>query len=636
MVNHAISFLLFWLSSTAFAPDPKYPVSAIPEDLKQGMYAVIRERNEKFYIENKGSSVYQVKLVITILNSNAKRYAALTLGYDRLRTIENLKATSYDAQGNIIRKLKQNEIIDQSSISGYSLFEDNRIKHADLAQNTYPYTVEFEYVVRMKYLYTIPEFQLYEDDEIASEKINYSIVYPAELKPRCKLFKIHEPTVGQEPDKRESMNWTFRNIKPTKFERMGPDFNKVVPNIQAAPVEFEFDGYAGNMKTWESFGQWQALLNKGRDVLPESTKQMVKGMTKDLTSTEEKTKAVYEYLQSKTRYVSIQLGIGGLQPFDATVVDNTGYGDCKALSNYAVAMLEVAGVKAYYTTIMAGENATDVDPGFPSDQSNHVIVAVPASRDTIWLECTSQTNPFGYLGTFTGDRKGLMITENGGKLVHTTRYSAEQNTQIRKAEVILQPSGDATASVNTTYAGLQYENGDLNFYLNKSPDEQRKWLQQNTSIPIFDITSFRMVNNKNRIPSAVVDAKLILKRFATVSGKRVFMTPNLMNRSTYVPEKLEARKTSIVKRVGYTDLDVIEYILPEGIYPEFLPSTVKLNSRFGEYEATYALSNGRLIYKRKLIMNKGEFPAESYNELTEFYKGLNKADNTKIVFLSKT
>jgi hypothetical protein len=35
-------------------------------------------------------------------------------------------------------------------------------------------------------------------------------------------------------------------------------------------------------------------------------------------------------------------------------------------------------------------------------------------------------------------------------------------------------------------------------------------------------------------------------------------------------------------------------------------------------------------------MNKGEFPAESYNELVEFYRNVNKADNTKMVFLSKT
>lgn len=636
MLRQFVSILLVGLCSNAFAIDPRYPVSSISEELKNGMYAIIRERDSKFYIESKGSCTHHFRLVITILNPKAKQYAELTVYYDRLRKIESFKANAYDAQGNLIKKLKQTEIVDQSSISGFSLYEDDRIKHADLSQNTYPYTVEFEYIVKMQYLYNIPGFYLFNDDEIATEKSSYSITYPRSLRPRYKLYKINEPKINTEPDQRESLTWAFENVKPVKFEKFGPDFDQVVPNIKAAPEQFEFDGYNGSMKTWESFGQWKSMLNNGRDVLPEGTKQIVKELTKDLRTNEEKAKAVYEYLQSRTRYVSIQLGIGGLQPFDATVVDNTGYGDCKALSNYAVALLREAGVKAYYTTIAAGENEPDVDADFPSHQSNHVIVSIPTPQDTIWLECTSQTNPFGYLGTFTGDRKALMITENGGKLVHTIRYTSEQNTQLRNAEVIVQISGDATAKVHTTYTGLKYETGHLNFYLNKDSDEQRKWLQENTSIPSFDVAAFKMVNKKDRIPSAVVSADLKLQRFATVSGKRLFLTPNLMNRSTFLPEKLESRKTKVVTRSAYIDIDTIQYHLPEGIYPEYLPAPVKITSRFGEYEINYILNEGNLIYVRKLKMNKGEYPAESYNELLDFYRGLNKADNAKVVFLSKT
>lgn len=621
---------------SAFAADPKYKVSAIPADLKEGMYAVIRESESKFYINDRSHTTRHSRLVITILNSKAKRYATLYVGYDKLRKIENLKAAVYDAEGNSIKRLKQNDFADQSYISGFSLFEDSRVKYADLAQPSYPYTIEFEYTVSTRYLYSLPDFELFDDDEITTQKAIYSIIYPKELKPRYRLYKIEEPKVNVEADKRESLSWTFENIKPSKFEKFSPGIDRVVPNIKAAPLDFEFEGYVGNMKTWEDFGRWQALLNKGRDVLPESTKQKVKDLTKDLHTTEEKTKAVYEFLQNKTRYVSIQLGIGGLQPFDATLVDQTGYGDCKALSNYTVSLLKEVGVKAYYTTIMAGANAQPVTDDFPSDQSNHIIVAVPNVTDTLWLECTSQTNPFGYLGTFTGDRKGLMITENGGKLVHTTRYDATQNVQSRTAEVLVDISGNATAKVKTTYSGLQYEVDGLHFYLTNQYDEQKKWIQENTSIPSFDITAFSMVNKKGKIPSAIVDVNFSLKRFATVSGKRIFLTPNLMNRSTFIPEKLEARKTNIVTRNGYTHIDTVRYRLPEGIYPEFLPQSVKLKSRFGEYEAGFQLDQDNLVYIRRMRMNKGEFPPESYNEFIEFYRNINKADNTKMVFLSKT
>lgn len=79
----------------------------------------------------------------------------------------------------------------------------------------------------------------------------------------------------------------------------------------------------------------------------------------------------------------------------------------KILSNYTIALLKEAGIKGYYTIIRAGRNARPIQPNFPSNQFNHVIVSVPNGKDTLWLECTSQTNPFGYQGTFTEDRWAL-------------------------------------------------------------------------------------------------------------------------------------------------------------------------------------------------------------------------------------
>jgi hypothetical protein len=158
----------------------------------------------------------------------------------------------------------------------------------------------------------------------------------------------------------------------------------------------------------------------------------------------------------------------------------------------------------------------------------------------------------------------------------------------------------------------------------------------NTRIPSFDITSFKISNRKEKIPAAFIDLHLTLNRFATISGKRIFITPNLMNRSTYVPEKVENRKTKVIRKMAYTDLDTIRYHLPAELYPEFLPENVKINNRFGEYESSFKIDQGNLVYTRKVKMNKGEFPAESYGELIDFYRNISKADNAKLVFMNKT
>lgn len=630
-------FLLLLLTIQASGADePKYPVSQIPEEMKKGMYAVIRQKEVRVDIQSKSSSSYYAKQVITILNSKAKEYAIVGVGYDKLRSIKFMKAVVYDALGKEIKKLKQSDIVDQSDYDGFSLLSDNRSKSADLSQASYPYTIEFEYEVQLKFLYSAPDYFVYRDDEVSTQHQTYTISYPGELKPRYKLFKVEEPNMEKLTDGREQLKWKFDNVVPQKFEKYAGDFEKSVPNICVSPVDFEFGGYVGKMDTWKDFGTWQAKLNEGRAILPEETKLKVKELTKDAKTDEDKVRLLYEHLQNKTRYVSIQLGIGGLQPFEAKTVDETGYGDCKALSNYMVALLHEVNIIGYYTTIKAGANESAVDPTFPSDQANHVIVAVPNKKDTLWLECTSQTNPFGWMGKFTDDRYAMMVTEQGGVLVKTPTHPAERNIQSREAEVYLDASGNARANVRTKYQGLQYENDGLDFVVNKQHDDQKKWIQNTTQIPSFDVEKFSMRDSKDRIPSAEVEVQLILNRYATVSGKRIFLSPNLMNRSTLVPEKLEKRNSTIVLRMPYIDHDRISYHLPEEIYPEFLPEPIILKSRFGEYESGFKIDQGSLIYTRKIKMNKGEFPADSYNELIEFYKNINKADHIKMVFMNKT
>jgi hypothetical protein len=619
------------------AGDPKYPVSDIPESLKVNVNAIFREDKMIFTILSKSKASFYVHQVVTIFNEKGKKYASEVVGYDKLSKIRDLNGTVYDANGKQIKRLKNNEIYDQSAFDGFSLYSDNRFKVVDLAQGSYPYTVEFEYEIEYKYLFYIPGYVLIPEEKIAVQNSSYSLRFPEDLAPRYKVTNTDAlPHEEKTSDGLKSLTWVFSNVAPIKFEPHGPGKDELLVSITAAPTHFEYENYIGTMTSWNLFGQWITSLNKGRDQLPESTRQKVRQLTEHLKTSEEKVKAVYEFLQNKTRYVSIQLGIGGFQPFEASVVDQTGYGDCKALSNYMVSMLKTIGIPAHYALIRAGEGATSLKTDFPSSQFNHAIVAVPNGADTLWLECTSQSNPFGYQGSFTGDRKALLITETGGKIVNTIHYTPEQNLQSRTADIQIDLNGDAKAKVKTTYCGLQYENDNLNFNLSNQYDEQKKWIQENTRIPSFDLNSFSITDHKNKIPSAVVSLDLTLRRYATLSGKRIFLTPNLMNRSTYVPEKVERRKTNVVRTTAYTDLDTIRYHLPEGIYPEFVPEPVKIKSRFGEYEAFYQIDQGSLVYVRRVKMDKGIFPPDSYQELIDFYRGVMKADHTKIVFMSKT
>jgi hypothetical protein len=183
---------------------------------------------------------------------------------------------------------------------------------------------------------------------------------------------------------------------------------------------------------------------------------------------------------------------------------------------------------------------------------------------------------------------------------------------------------------------LQYENGGLSHVMEMESDNQKKWIQNYTQIPSFEVQRFSMTDHKDRIPRAKVEIDLNLNRYASVTGKRMFVTANLMNRFTGVPEKGTVRKSPVILKIAQTDIDTVEYTLSESLYPEFVPEPVKYKSRFGEYEASVQLSAGKVIYIRKFVTYEGVFPSQSYIELVEFLRNVSRADNLKLVFLNKT
>jgi len=633
-----LSLLVFAVTAMhGYGSDIKFPAHEIPDSLLKHANVVVRHDARTFRINARDRATYHVYSAITILNEQGKSFAREVIVYDKLSKIKKINGTVYDATGKLIKTLKASEIYDQSAYDGMTLFSDNRLKAVDLTHGSYPYTVEFEYELELKYLFYIPSFVLQPEEKMSVQSASFILEYPIALKPKYDAIGINQsPQIRHSPDGTELVIWEFRNIMPVIDEPHSPGRHALSPRIMAAPSYFEYASYVGSMNTWNEFGKWIAKLNEGRDELPAATKQQILAMTADQKTIEDKTRVLYEYLQSKTRYVGIQLGIGGYQPFEASIVDEFGYGDCKALSNYMVSMLKVIGIKSHYALINAGPSAPPLKANFVSSQFNHAVVAVPNGGDTLWLECTSQTNPFGYAGRFTGDRKALLITDAGAQIANTPNYAAEQNVQFSSAKVTLDKTGNGKAKVSTIYGGLQYENNRLNSILNDPRDEQKQWIQKNIKIPSFDLIAFSLSNLKDRLPSATIDLELNLTRLANISGKRMFLTPNLLNRSTYTPNPVEKRTTIVLQRIGFLDVDTIRYTLPEEVYPEFLPGPIKIKSTFGEYEATFQVEQGNLTYIRRLKMYKGEFPPSSYQELIDFHRSVIKADNTRMVFMTKT
>ena len=427
--------------------------------------------------------------------------------------------------------------------------------------------------------------------------------------------------------------WNLYGLEPIKKEAFSPPFIEISPHIRVAPDNFKIGGYKGRLDSWEAFGHWNARLLAGRSVLPESTARQVVALVDTIEDTGQKIRAIYDFARSKTRYVSVQLGIGGWQPFEAKTVDELGYGDCKALTNYTRALLDVAGIRSHYALVRSDPNPFSFDPDFPSNQFNHVILCVPNQGDTLWLETTSKIHPPGYLGKNTSNRQALLITQQGGKLVNTPHYQAEDNLQIQTADVKLSANGQAKASIKTIYRGLQYD--QFLRQNDRSPKEKSSWLYKNLDLESFKIDRYAYRKINDSIPAGERQLEIQMNHLAIPTGNRLFLPLNLLNREDYIPESTIKRQHDILIPSSYHDKDTIRIALPEGFSVEYLPGGSNLKSCIGEYSTQINREDEVIEYIRKIKINLGLYAAEHYDELRAFFEKMVKADGVKAVLVKE-
>ena len=624
--------LILLANLTLFAGDGEYAISKIAPALLKNANAVLRLEELRFEINSTQETILKNHYVLTIMNEKGDEFAGFSEYYDKHREIVSVEGILYDANGKQIKKIRKKDTEDLSGVSGGTLMDDNRIRRHNFYYKVYPYTIEYTIEISNKSTLFFPAWSPQPDEAISVEHSSMSISAPSDYKVRYKMFNYTGTPISSQEKNNKILTWSIANMPAITREIYSPMWHEMTTYVKFGPSDFQMDEYKGNMVNWQDFGKFVYSLKQGRDVLPDNVKQNIHSIADGINNPREKISKLYEYLQRNTRYISIQLGIGGWQPFDAKDVAAKGYGDCKALTNYMYSILKEAGIPSFYSLVRAGRNATYITKDFPSQQFNHVILCVPVQKDTMWLECTSQTMQAGYLGDFTSDRPSLLIDENGGKLVNTPKYGINENHQYRNIKATLDETGTLTLSAVSKYCGLLQD--ELHGLINGlSKDKVKKILNDELDFSTYDINQFDYKDQKTSIPSINELLDVTVSNYATITGKRLFIVPNIMSRSSRKLSYDSTRKYDIQLSIEYKDVDSIEIELPAGYRSESIPQPVSVKSQFGSYFSSVELKDNKLYYYRTVEQNSGRFPAASYVEMVKFYETIYRADRNKVVLV---
>ena len=625
-------FFTVFISTILVSQNIELSTFLIPEELKENANSVIRFEDTHIEMSSQRDMTITKKKAITIFNKLADYNADITLSHDGRRVIKSVKAYYYDAFGKEIKKVKKKDFSDYSASDG--LFSDGRYLHYSYTPTTYPYTVYYEYEIKTTNTAFIRQWFPVKNYYQSVQKSIYTFTYPLDIKVSKLENSLDDYNLNKDSESGK-ISYKVHSIKAIEREPSTPSFSSFVPNVMLGVNKFNLEGIDGEANNWQEFGKWyyENLIQNTLD-LPQSTRKEINDLTVSIEDPIDKAKFVYNYVQDKVRYISVQIGIGGFKPMRASEVDNLSYGDCKGLSNYTMSLLDAIGIKSNVAIIHGDNEKINISKEFNSVQGNHMVLMLPTDEGEIWLECTSQEHPFGEIAGHTDDRDALVITPEGGEIKHTRVYDDKENYQKIIANYILNNEGHINASVKIESSGNQFDN-HLSYEgrSNKELDKAYKEFWDNINNMTIDKID---INNNKKEGKFEETVSFIADNYGAISGERMIFPINAFNVVTYAPKRIRDRKLPVEVARGYYDVDEVIIQLPSDYKIESIGEDILIDSKYGMYKLTIEeLTENKLKYTRKYLLKNGKYPKEEYKDYRSFRKKVVRSDKSKIVLIKK-
>lgn len=598
--------------------------------------AVVLTHDAVFTMNSMSTGTYKVHSKIQVNSRHGADAALFSVYTDSFKSLSSFSGR-IEAGGKTLRKVKMSDLTTVLVAEGtasdafVSVYEPT---------GPYPFTFEFEYeLTYRKGFVSFPVFMPVTSAEVPVVSASYRLSVPTGTSVQYSASASPEVESSGSSD---HYIWEVKDFGGFVSESMMPDIREYIPYVYSGPVSFEYSGTQGSQESWKESGLWLYSLQKDTRAVPEELKTKIQGLVAGLDDDREKIRAIYDFLRENTRYVSIQLGIGGLKPFPVETVYKTGFGDCKALSSYMQALLSVAGISSDYF-IVDTRDADLVRDFYSVGQMDHAMLCVPMGADSLWIECTNPRYPLGYRHDAVAGHQVVLVKEDGGELVRVRPYPDSLGIHAETVDVTLNPDGTASCR---GMRRLTLDNTEpyIDFRTLDSKAQFRAVMSGTSMNPSdFSITSVEdnfndwvdMEQGEEYVPEVNIGYTYVVSDYGKVSGDRIFMDLNPFAKNLVTSRS--ARVNDFVIRSGGILADTVRVNIPEGYVPEAMPASVRLESRFGIFvsDVTYDEALSRIVVSQTIRLNAGRYSRDMYSDYRAFAREVSKAYGARVVLVRK-
>ena len=629
--------LLIWLG---------FATGAWPQNMTEyNSYASRYKDNDVVYLNikteiivdlgNKGLKIQEAKYEETFYNSfKAAAYAENTIKSSEFAKIKDIEASTLLPENNKFREIKVKDFTTRAVL-------DEDIFYQDLYSTFFVYpSLRQGAITRLKYTLDISEPFFFPGELVKRgypvENFEFVINTQKDVVLDTKYFntdssKIEYSKVAK--GDRIIYTWKASKISGFRTEPNSPDHMCYLPQIIPYIHSYKLNNKDVTVfRNVDDLFHWKNKFLTNIDhrhtvAMTETVNSILKNCTSDIA----KVGAIYHWVQNNIKYVANEYAEGGLVPRDPYIVYEKRYGDCKDMSAIIIEMLDIAGIKAYYTWL--GTRALPYSyKDIPTTRvTNHMIATCILNNNYYFLDATDTYLPLGLPSEAIQGKEAMIRYDNDKyEIYKVPEVPSDSNVQTENLTLNIS-QGKLIGKGNLQLKGYYYP--DMKHQLEKIKDAaekskiMRSYLQTGNNKCVINKYTIEEANK-----SLLINYEFSLTDYVLENGNEIYVNLNLSQ--PFQDFELIKNDRQLDVEIAYKSQMKRNYTftIPEGYSVTYLPKNTEFDGGDYSYAIAYEIKGNTVIYHFSLSLDTLRLKSQEFSKWNNMIKQM-RSDFKEVLVL---
>jgi hypothetical protein len=529
------------------------------------------------------------------------------------------------------KKIKVTEFKTQDSHSNSVFYDDSKETGFDFPQTVKGAICNSTANMYYKDVHLLPRF--YFSSYVPVEQYKFTVSAPENVELKY-ILKNNEKNIiaVNQYQKGRTNYWEFTAQKCLPTDRLGgsPTSTYYEPHVIIYVASYTKDSEKTSvLSSLDDLYKWNYSFVTKINIEPSTVlKTLADSLTNGIKTDKEKAIKIYQWVQSNIKYVAFEDGLEGFTPRQAADVCTKRYGDCKDMSSLITTLLNIAGIKAYYTWIGTRHIPYKYTDVFLPITDNHMISTANINGNWVFLDGTDPNCIFGFPSSGIQGKQALVgINSTEYKVLDVPVVDASKNVAVDSTFISISENG---VKGNTSINYYGYYGSDLwNNLQYKTGDDEKEYVKSR-----LEKASNKFIMGDYKIKKTNFDTKQInlsasfeIPNYSKKIADEIYINLNL--EKFFVGSNIDTQriKVPLQNEYGYTTKQCTLLDIPDGYEVSYKPKDFKMSNSLFDFDIKYFVNQKKLIttqdivYK-PLLIQATEYPLwnASIQKINSYFK----------------